>query len=888
MNTQDYARLKDILGQCLEMERAKRHRYLEELRVKEPDIYAEVIELLALDGEEEDDFLESPPPMLQKPLEDPMIGTQIGAYKILSHIASGGMGKVYLAEREDQEFKRKVAIKVLKKGMDSDEVVARFRNERQILANLAHPNIARLLSGGSTDNHQPYLVMEYIEGEDILTWCEKHNPSVKVRLNLFLKVCDAVSSAHQKLVVHRDLKPGNILVTKDGEPKLLDFGIAKLLDEGHENNLTRTNVRLLTPEYASPEQLRGEPITTATDIYALGTLLYILLTGINPNAGRAPSGDSPHRVLSPSQAMRRAGTTELRLAPKKLSRDLEVILLKSLREEANRRYPSADELAADIERFMNGHPVLARKGNFAYVTRKFVIRHRLAMSFLLLSFLGLSTSVAILLHQNEKLVAERNRVERQRQRMERVQQFLVRLFMKPNLTEQDRNPTTILFHAMEQLRQDHDNHPKVRAEIILALSSMYAQYGYSPQAEPLLMEALDTVVNEHGDHHEDAIQLRYYLGMLNQMNGGLERALSFYEEALENQIELKGEDSMIATRIYLAYSDIYLAKGKIDISQEYLQKSLEIGRRIGLGYLTQLALERQAAIFRRQSRYAEAEEKYREVIPMITEPRHKNKLANVILKLSLVVRFQARYDEAEEIVREAMAMMEELWGKDSKQYLRAASYLSRIYIETHRPELAIPLSESAMNACLDVSGSSSACMGESLVYTNSLISAHRFDMALAYIYCIRDELKDHTGMNASSLVNLHLQQVRCYFELGEYAKILELEKFTRSQIGDYGGKGNMKLFRGRALIALGFVEKGHKLIEETLNNYIKSYGEYHWVLATNYRDLSADLAKLGQTEASERYHALAELQWADLRRQREIDRKGHEEKSFPFLMQRNR
>src|SRR5690606_25102516 len=226
-------------------------------------------------------------------------GVRVGAYRIVHEIGRGGMGVVYLAERADEEFEKRVALKVVKRGMDTDEVLRRFRHERQILASLEHPNIARLLDGGATSDGRPYLVMEHVEGEPIDAYCDRRRLGIRERLELFRAVCDAVQHAHQRLVVHRDIKPSNILVTAAGEPKLLDFGIAKLLDDSSPDATphTRTGLRLLTPEYASPEQVRGAPVTTASDVYALGIVLYRLLSGRPPYEVHEPSVAEAERAL---------------------------------------------------------------------------------------------------------------------------------------------------------------------------------------------------------------------------------------------------------------------------------------------------------------------------------------------------------------------------------------------------------------------------------------------------------------------------------------------------------------------------------------------------------------------------------------------------------------
>ncbi|HEY3026915.1 MAG TPA: protein kinase [Pyrinomonadaceae bacterium] len=336
---------------------------------------------------------------------------RIGPYKVLRELGHGGVGAVYLAARADDQYRQQVAIKLIRRGMDTDFVLRRFRNERQILAALDHPNIARLLDGGSTENHRPYLVMEYIEGVPIDTYCDSHRLSTEERLKLFQQVCGAVHYAHQHLVIHRDIKPSNILVTKESAPKLLDFGIAKLLSpELAAQTLDHTgpSLRLMTPAYASPEQIRGQPITTATDVYSLGVLLYELLTGHHPyrvqshvplELMQAVLGKEPTRpstaIMTTETSPGPDGSASIRLTPESVSStregnpdrlrrslrgDLDNIVLMALRKDPQRRYASVQQFSEDIRRHLARLPVIARGDGLAYRTSKFIRRNRVGVA----------------------------------------------------------------------------------------------------------------------------------------------------------------------------------------------------------------------------------------------------------------------------------------------------------------------------------------------------------------------------------------------------------------------------------------------------------------------------------------------------------------------------
>jgi serine/threonine protein kinase len=393
MTPQRWAQVRSVLESALDLEPARREEFLKRTCGADRELVFEVKALLQA--------LEESGSLLKEPIlgatagssprqDDSSAGTAIGPWTLLRRIGDGGMASVYAAARSDRQFRKIAALKIIKSGMDSEETLRRFRNERQILAGLDHPNITRLLDGGSTPGGLPYLVMEYVVGTPITQYCDTHNLSVTERLRLFRTVCCALQYAHQNLVIHRDLKPANILVTGEGVPMLLDFGIAKLLRpeySGETPLLTRTQMRVMTPEYASPEQVRGDPITTASDIYSLGVVLYELITGRRPHQLKAGTATEIERAICESDA-ERPSTVATRLesvrsaegTPDKLARrlrgDLDAIVLQALRKEPQRRYQTADRLADDITRHLGGLPVSASGDRWSYRIRKFTSRHK--------------------------------------------------------------------------------------------------------------------------------------------------------------------------------------------------------------------------------------------------------------------------------------------------------------------------------------------------------------------------------------------------------------------------------------------------------------------------------------------------------------------------------
>jgi eukaryotic-like serine/threonine-protein kinase len=435
MTPERWQRIRGVYEEVSCLALSERSSFLDRTCADDSELRREVESLLGYEDRVESIFLKMPAADLigAAVAEAPVpcrIGRRIGVYEIAEEIGHGGMGEVYRAARVDGQYEKQVAVKLVRGGYDSRLILERFRHERQILATLDHPNIARLIDGGTTEEGTPYLVMELIEGLPIDQYCEEHNLSLNERLHLFEYVCSAVQYAHQRLVIHRDIKPSNILVTVEGVPKLLDFGIAKILDPSA--GLETTLVRPMTPEYASPEQIRGDPITTASDVYSLGVLLYRLLTGRSPyrvdtrNAtehARAVSEIEPERpsvVISRPTMLGANGQTPRPIGGsphsakmrRLLKGDLDNIVLKCLRKEPDRRYVSADKLQEDIYRHLQGLPVLAAPDSLLYRTRKFIQRNKVGVTAAALVLLAIVGAVSVSLRQAQIAEQQRRRAEK--------------------------------------------------------------------------------------------------------------------------------------------------------------------------------------------------------------------------------------------------------------------------------------------------------------------------------------------------------------------------------------------------------------------------------------------------------------------------------------------
>ena len=433
MDVERWQRVKHVFDVAVLLRVEERAACLDTACGVDRELRTEVESLLAAHDQAGTGFLKKPAVDLSAaaPALPSRTGLRIGVYQILEEIGHGGMGEVYRAVRADGQYTKEVAIKVVRGGYDSRSLLERFRNERQILASLDHPNIARLLDGGTTEDGIPYLVMELIEGKRIDRYCDDKKLSITDRLKLFRQVCSAVQYAHQHLVIHRDIKPGNILVTTDGVPKLLDFGIAKILDPSAGSETTMA--RPMTPEYASPEQVRGESITTASDVYSLGVVLYLLLTGRSPYPGETRSSHDLSRAICDTEPTRPSSSifkppVQMEAVPeitpeqlssardaspaklrRRLAGDLDNIVLMALRKEPQRRYQSVEQFAEDIRRHIDGLPVGATKGSWRYRAGKYVRRHRAALAGSALVALAIAGGVAATIRQARIATAERVR-----------------------------------------------------------------------------------------------------------------------------------------------------------------------------------------------------------------------------------------------------------------------------------------------------------------------------------------------------------------------------------------------------------------------------------------------------------------------------------------------
>jgi serine/threonine protein kinase/uncharacterized protein HemY len=625
-------------------------------------------------------------------------GEMIGSYRVIRNLGTGGMGEVLLAERDDQQFRQQVAIKLVKRGTLSPTVQARLKMERQILATLDHPNIARLLDGGTDRDGTPYIVMEYIEGEPLDSYCDRNKLSIDARIALFRTICSAVHSAHQNLIVHRDLKPSNILVTADGTPKLLDFGIAKIIDDRsllHTMAVTQIDVRVMTPEHASPEQVRGDLITTASDVYCLGVLLFELLSGARPYAITSQRLSEIERAICDEEPQtlrmslsRRDSTAIERLceqratSPAKLRRvlgsDLSNIVMTALRKEPERRYASAEQFSADLGRYLAGMPVTASKDSWQYRTQKFVRRHHWGVAIGSLAIVGVVGFAVVTLVQAQ-------RIAREQARAEYVSSFLIDMFENADPTHsrgKDITVREILDVGARNIETRLNEQPETRARLQATVGRVYMGLGQFEDAERLLRQSLAERLRLYGNKHAETADAMHRLGDTLLSRNRFPEATPLLESALAIYRDKYGDNSV---QVAIALRDLGIAlnhQQQPALGEQYMRESLKIfelqstsdaTRRPAVHAETSETLNRLGQLVETQGHYADAADLFRRSVA-ITEQwlgRDHPSFAFNLHNLGMALQKQGLLEEAQPKLRESLAIYRKIFGAEHPETLAA-------------------------------------------------------------------------------------------------------------------------------------------------------------------------------------------------------------------------
>jgi eukaryotic-like serine/threonine-protein kinase len=718
-----WERLQELFSRAVELPAAERQAFVAKETSGDTELRAELLDLLVCDAGSARTgpltlALGAALDTTTRDRRKALLGRVVGNYKLVSVLGHGGTGTVYLGERADRQYSAQVAVKIVDNGTMQGELGLRFRAERQILASLNHPNIARLLDAGETDEGNPYLVMEYVHGEQLDRYCDRQRLGVRERMQLFLDICSAVQYAHQNLVVHRDLKPANILVTAEGAPKLLDFGIAKLLDAGEAAAamaLTRMNDRLLTPEYASPEQILGRPVTTASDVYALGVVLYELLTGLRPYTVPASASqlelersicitDPP----KPSAAVRRArdngpleGQSEMlavaaarRLTPEKLQKrlggDVDSIVLRALRKEPTHRYNSIEQFASDVRRYLAREPVQARQGNWLYYSRRFVRRHAfgVAAGATFVVFLVVFAMVSNI--QAQRIAAERDRVMQENSRAEEVSEFMLETFSNGDpftyATKAGATPDTaeeLLAQAGRRIREDLNKHPLVRAKLLETLGRAYRRRGDDKSAISYLQDAVQIRKSLSGGRGDmETASALVELAMTMREGGDMLGSDGVLAEAAAITQGLKQQRSLTYARILANRGRAQIKLGKPDAAQAYYSEALALLQDLQLSRdpeAAQLLID-QSSAFVWQDDLLAAERTARAALDIYATTLNKLHPDRIYAQSQLgdTLRLQGRLDEASVLLKEALAGNRTVYGENGRPVADVLDSLGKV------------------------------------------------------------------------------------------------------------------------------------------------------------------------------------------------------------------
>ena len=695
MTPERWRQVKAVLDGALEKGAERRAAFLAAACGDDQELREEVESLLEMEAGSEE-FLEEP--LFGRSgdgAEGLAEGQRAGPYRVIREIGRGGMGAVYLAARADEEYEKRVALKLVAQGTAA-EIVRRFRAERQILARLDHPNIARLLDGGTTEDGRPFFVMEYVEGRPLDQVCA--DLPVEERLALFREVCAAVHFAHQNLVVHRDLKPGNVLVTPEGTLKLLDFGIAKILDpQRTDPSLTELGLRPMTLLYASPEQVRSEAVTTASDVYSLGVLLHVLLAGRPPYHAAAEDRRDLERAILAGETTRPSEAVEGREEARRLAGDLDTIVARALDLDPGRRYASAEQLAADVQRHLDGLPVLARKDTPGYRWGKFVRRHKAGVAAAaagLLLVLGFSVTVTVLLR----------RAERERDRAGAVSEFLEDLFTNPDPSRSRGEEVTareVLDEGRKRIAGDLEAEPETRAALMETMGRVYRRLDLPEPARELLTEALRVRRENLGqDGLEVADTLQNLALVLRDLDQD-EEAERLLREALEIRRRRGATETPEYAKALNDTAGLLQARGELKEAEALYEEVLALKRRL-LGPEDEdvaTGLNNLAGARRDRGDLAGAEALFREVLALRRkllggEP-HPD-VAVSLNNLASIVEERGKLAEAEKLYREALAMRRKLFDAPSLKVGQSLNNLALNLLAQGRPGEAEPPAREAL------------------------------------------------------------------------------------------------------------------------------------------------------------------------------------------------
>jgi eukaryotic-like serine/threonine-protein kinase len=894
-----WRRIEALFDEAAALSADERAAFLSRECGQDLEMRSEIESLLAAD-ERAGEFLGQPAVSAESPPPPPasLVGRRVGHYAVESMLGEGGMSTVYAAVRADDVYQQKVALKVLAYGADRADLSARFRAERQILASLDHPGIARILDGGTTHDGRPYLVMEYIGGEPIDQYCDRHRLGIDARVDLFRQVCAAVQYAHQNLVVHRDIKPSNILVTADGVPRLLDFGIAKLLEGARvPGNIgaTTTGLRLMTPLYASPEQVEGGAITTATDVYSLGVLLYVLLTGQSPYrlpttrpdalqravleqdperpstaAGRATGEASPR----PSDRAGAEGPTQEALSEarglrppqlrRKLRGDLDNIVLMALRKEPGRRYASVALLSEDLRRHREQLPVAAQPDTLRYRARKFVSRHKAGVTVAaigLATVLGLAATMTV---QAVRLAHQRDEIRAERDKALKLTSLLEQVFAGSDPSEARGETLTareILDKGAVRAMAELEDQPETQAALALVIGRVYQSLGLRTRARPLLQQSLALRQRLYGNSHLGVAESLLALAVLDQDDGEFVSAEAGQRQALDSLRRLLGQEDPKVADALNDLSATLIARAKYPEAEKVLREALVIHRKAHGNAHESVAgdLSNLGSVLRRSGKLAEAETSHREALAIgrrVLGPVHP-KLARQVNNLAVVLRDEDRFAEAETLAREALAITRKLYGAEHPDIALQLSNLGSILRDRGDYDGAIAAAREGLEMRRKLFGPDHEQVAMSLGNLGDL-REQQGDLAEArtlYEEALRIERKALGPEHPRNAIGLaHLADVS--LAQGDVARAESLAReameIRRKALGEgHADFGASLMTLGSVRLAAGAGEEAEELLRRGLAIQEKALPAGNWRIADARSRLGACLAKRNQAKEAE-------------------------------------
>ena len=856
MSGDRFKKLKEILIHILDLPESERASYLDEVCTGDASLREEVEAKLALEDTDPgvmrtrglgDLFSGESVDGLQEAL-DPAPVEQIGPYRIKGILGEGGMGLVYHAEQMEP-IRRQVALKVIKLGMDTKEVIARFESERQALALMDHPNIAKVHDAGSTEQGRPYFVMEYVEGIPITDFCDRHRLSTRQRLELFSQVCLAIHHAHQKGIIHRDIKPSNVLVSRqngDPTPKVIDFGVAKATSQRltERTMFTEQGQLIGTPEYMSPEQadITGAHVDTTTDVYSLGVLLYELLTGLLPfesEALRAAGFDEIRRIMreeeppKPSTRLSALGNRATDIAGKRrtsvsvlcrrIRGELDWIVMRAMEKERSRRYQSASELALDIERHVHDEPVVAGPPSTAYRLRKLVKRHKRVVGSLAAVIVALTVGLGLSTTMFFRAESAREKAESETRKAAQINTFLQEMLASVNPAEQGRDVTVreLLDEAAKTVDAELAGQPEIQAAVHDTIGTTYTALGLYTAADPHLRAALATRQGTLGRAHTDVATSIFNLANLLLQRGEYDEAEPLYQDALAMRRELLGEEHPDVAAVLHGLAAVHSSQGRYDEAKPLLRTALAMQRKLLGEEHPDVAggLNTLANILYLQGEYAEAESNIRQALTI----QRKNlgethpEVGQTMNSLATLLQLQGKYAEAEAVFREALAMRRELLG------------------EKH-PEVAASLGN--LGLILRLQGK----------YTEAE-SFYRQALAI-----LREQNEEHHPDTAANLHNLStVLKIQ-----GRYAEAEPLSREAIAIVKKCFGEEHPHAATCMATLAgllayQGKYVEAESLYRQTLAMRRVAFGEEHAAIALNLDDLSNLLKHRGRYEEAESY-----------------------------------